>query len=335
MKKILLLLALAATSLAARTPAARAQSAPAAGPVVAPAGALAPAAPTAAGQQFTTSDGVVLHLRVAGQGRPCLFVHGGPGAGSAAVEALAGPALEAQAQLIYLDQRGSGRSGSPAAGPAPDYSLARQVQDIEELREHLHLDRWVLLAHSFGGILATAYARQHPDRVEALVLVNSILNLPASMEATVPYAYGLLPAATRPPLDPAAPLPQRWGMVMALLGQQKLTGQLMYAQDSTGARVSRALRGVPANHDFAASVFQGRYPEYLQDFTPASASLRMPVLVVTGQQDYVTGPDHYRSFRFPRQQVLVLPGKHFALLENQVALSAALRTFLRQLPRKA
>lgn len=326
MKKYLLLLALAATS--SMLPPVVAVAAPALTVLVAPA---------AGEQQFTTSDGVALYVRVAGRGRPCLFVHGGPGAGSVAVEALAGAGLERQLRMIYLDQRGSGRSGSSTGRPAagPDYSLARQVQDMEELREHLHLDRWVLLAHSFGGILATAYARQHPDRVEALVLVNSILNLPASMEATVPYGYGLLPAATRPPLDLAAPLPQRWGMVMGLLGQQKLLAQLMYAQDSTAARISRVSRGVPANHDFATSVFQGRYPEYLQDFTAASAGLPMPVLVVTGQQDYVTGPDHYKSFRFPRQRVVVLPGKHYSLLENQAELGTALRRFLRRLPRRA
>ncbi|WP_375419005.1 alpha/beta fold hydrolase [uncultured Hymenobacter sp.] len=326
MKATLLALALAATSLAAA-----AQPAVSARALISPVVSVVPAA---GGQQLTTSDGVALYVRVAGQGRPCLFVHGGPGAGSGAVEALAGAALARQRlQLIYLDQRGSGRSGSPAG---QDYSLARQVQDLEELREHLHLVRWVLLAHSFGGILATAYARQHPDRVEALVLVNSILNLPASMEATIPYGYGLLPAAPRPPLPgSAAPLPQRWGLVMGLLGQHKLLGQLMYAHDSTGARISRAQRGVPANHDFATSVFQGRYPEYLADFTAASASLRMPVLVITGRQDYVTGPDHYRSFRFPRQRVVVVPGRHFALLENQAALGTALRGFLRRLPRLA
>ena len=39
----------------------------------------------------TTSDGVQLYVRVAGQGQPCVFVHGGPGAGCEAIETLAGP----------------------------------------------------------------------------------------------------------------------------------------------------------------------------------------------------------------------------------------------------
>ncbi|MBU6120318.1 alpha/beta fold hydrolase [Hymenobacter sp. PAMC29290] len=86
----------------------------------------------------TTSDGVRLYVRVEGQGRPCVFVHGGPGAGSEVQETLAGPLLEQHFQMIYLDQRGSGRS---ASSTTKSYGLARQVQDLEELRQQLHLDK--------------------------------------------------------------------------------------------------------------------------------------------------------------------------------------------------
>ncbi|MFD2722101.1 alpha/beta fold hydrolase [Hymenobacter monticola] len=278
---------------------------------------------------LTTSDGVRLYVRVAGQGQPCVFVHGGPGAGSDVIEKLAGPALEPNFQMIYLDQRGSGRS---ASAPAGAYELPRLVQDLEELRHQLHVEKWVLMSHSFGGIIATAYARQYPQRVLGLVLTNSILNLPASMESMATHGYALLPTTTRPPLDAAAPLPQRFGMVMALLNQQHLLNQLMYADDSTAARVSRVQRQpTAANHDFAASLYRpGVINGYLEDFTAATPRLTMPVLVLPGQSDDVTGPQH-QSFRFPHQRVLPLPGKHFVLLENQQGVSQALATFSRQL----
>ncbi|WP_035566586.1 alpha/beta fold hydrolase [Hymenobacter sp. IS2118] len=279
----------------------------------------------------TTSDGVRLYVRVAGEGRPCVFVHGGPGAGAAVQETLAGPLLEQHFQMIYLDQRGSGRSAS-----APDgaYGLPRLVQDLEELRQQLHLDKWVLLSHSFGGLIATAYARQYPQHTLGLVLSNSILNLPASMESLATNGYALLPAATRPPLDPTAPLPQRFGMVMALLNQQHLMDRLMYTSDSTAARVAREMRRQPAtNHDFAASLYRpGVIDGYLEDFTAATPGLKMPVLVLPGQADAVTGPQH-EGFRFAKQQVVVLPGRHNGLLENQPAIGAALTRFVRQLPR--
>ncbi len=230
---------------------------------------------------------------------------------------------------MYLDQRGSGRSGSAANH---NYSLERQVQDMEELRQELHLESWTLMSHSFGGILATAYAQKYPTRVRALILVNSILNLPAAMEATTAYGYTLLPAATRPPLDAAAPLPQRYFMVTGLLQQQRLYNLLQYASDSSAARVSRVLRGQPQNHDFAANMFQ-QPGAYLLDYTPATAALTMPVLVLTGQQDYLTGPDHYRSFRFPHQTNVVLPGRHTPFVDDLPAMSTAIHGFVRRLPR--
>jgi proline iminopeptidase len=279
--------------------------------------------------RFKTSDGVELFVRVAGQGRPCLLVHGGPGAGSEAIETLAGPLLERQFQMIYLDQRGSGRSGS---SPAKAYGLDRVVQDVEEVRQQLQLERWALLSHSFGGLIATAYASKYPQRVEALVLANSILNLPASMESFATAGYALLPAATRPPLDASAPLPQRFGMVSGLLHQQHLLNKLMFVSDSAAARLSRFRPAQPANRDFAASLYQpGVIDGYLQDFTAASARLTMPVLVLPGQYDDVTGPAHHRSFHFPRQQVVPMPGGHYSFFENPQEFEQALAAFRHQL----
>ena len=278
----------------------------------------------------TTSDGVRLYVRVAGQGQPCVFVHGGPGAGCEAIETLAGPMLEKRFRMIYLDQRGSGRS---ASSPTKSYALPRLVQDLEDLRQQLHLEKWVLMSHSFGGLIATAYARQYPQHVLGLVLTNSILNLPASMESMATHGYALLPAATRPPLDAAAPLPQRFGMVMALLNQQHLLDRLMYTQDSTAVRLGRVRPAQPANHDFAASLYEpGVIDGYLEDFTATSRSLTMPVLVLPGQADDVTGPQ-YQSFHFPHQRVVLIPGKHYALLENPREVSTALEAFAHQLPR--
>jgi proline iminopeptidase len=281
--------------------------------------------------RITTSDSVALYVRVAGQGPPCVFVHGGPGAGAEVVEKLAGPVLEHNFQMIYLDQRGSGRSGSSASKA---YGLDRVVLDLEELRQQLHLEKWTLLSHSFGGLIATAYASKYPSRVQVLILANSILNLPASMESFATAGYALLPAATRPPLDPAAPLPQRFGMVSALLNQQHLMARIMYASDSTAARVARCKPAQPASHDFASALFvPGVIDGYLQDFTLASAKLTMPVLVLPGRQDYVTGPAHHESFRFPHQQVVVMPGKHFAFFDSPQEFGRAIAAFKRQLPR--
>ncbi|MFD1874968.1 alpha/beta fold hydrolase [Hymenobacter bucti] len=278
---------------------------------------------------FRTSDSVQLFVKIAGRGVPCVVVHGGPGAGSYGLEHLGLQPLESSLQLIYLDQRGSGRS---ASSPRRAYALARQVQDLEELRIRLGLRQWVLLAHSFGGVIATAYAQRYPERVQALVLVNAVLDPVASLESMVHYGDSLLPAAARPPLPPTAPLPQRLGAVLQALGQQKRLYQLQYAFDTAAARASRMVQPQPGNRDFAAHVFD--FPDYGRDYAPATAALGMPTLVLAGHDDYTAGPRAYRAFRFPRQRVLVLPGRHNLLQEQPALAQQAIRTFVAALPRR-
>jgi len=59
---------------------------------------------------------------------PVVFLHGGPGQGSAHFDALAGPFMERELRMVYFDQRGSGGSERPASG---DYALSTLVEDIE------------------------------------------------------------------------------------------------------------------------------------------------------------------------------------------------------------
>ena len=52
-------------------------------------------------------------------------------------------------------------------------TLQTVVEDLEALRQHLKQDRLVLLGHSWGGMLAMAYAVAHPERVDRLILIGS------------------------------------------------------------------------------------------------------------------------------------------------------------------
>ncbi|WP_426492634.1 alpha/beta fold hydrolase [Hymenobacter sp. 102] len=274
-----------------------------------------------------TSDSVKLFVQVAGKGTPCVFVHGGPGAGSYSFEKLGGNRLEDKLQMVYLDQRGSGRSGSSRT---KNYSMARMVQDLEEVRQQLGVAKWVVMAHSFGGTIATAYAQKYPQRVQALVLTNAVLNPVAGLDSMVAYGSRLLPAAARP--APGLPAMQRFGMVMGALQQQKLAGQLQFSHDSLAARAVHTSRAVSANSDFAQQVFSGRLADYGQDYAPATAQLPMPALIILGQDDRTTGATA-ATFRFPRQQVVTLPGKHNSFQEQPAKFRQAVVSFVQQLPR--
>jgi proline iminopeptidase len=291
-----------------------------------------PAAPPAlaAGPRLVkASDGSELHLHVAGHGPVCLFVHGGPGQDSLSFEQMGGSALEPFVTMVYLDQRGSGTSPD-----ASNYHLDRIVQDFEEVRQALGVDKLCLIAHSFGGVLAVAYANRHPAQVSELVLANATLQFlgPSQMRMQTTFINELL-GRTRPlPPDSdtaglTAARDDAWSALMhSDQGYRVLTDHLATVQKMNAIEGS-----YPRSHGFGAAVIEQRaaVPEYYADYAPMSARIAQPVLVITSARDYAVGPDEYKRFRFPHQQVVMLDGGHISYYDANAAFTAAIRGFLR------
>jgi proline iminopeptidase len=99
-------------------------------------------------------------------GKPALFVHGGPGAGC---DNRARRFFDPDAyRIVLFDQRGCGRSRPHAS--LVDNTTWHLVSDMEQLREHLGIERWLVFGGSWGSTLALAYAQKHPERVSELIL---------------------------------------------------------------------------------------------------------------------------------------------------------------------
>ncbi len=100
------------------------------------------------------------------QGKPVVFVHGGPGSGTEPTQRrFFDPA---HYRILLFDQRGAGRSTPHAS--LVDNTTWHLVADMEALRQHLDIGRWQVFGGSWGSTLALAYAQTHPDRVTELVL---------------------------------------------------------------------------------------------------------------------------------------------------------------------
>jgi pimeloyl-ACP methyl ester carboxylesterase len=116
------------------------------------------------------STGGGLHVDDGGRGTvlPVVFVHGN-GASSAQWRAQLDH-LRGSRRTIAYDLRGMGKSPISTQG---DYSLGAMVSDLEEVTTRRGLQRFVLVAHSYGGAVAATYAARHPERVAGLVFVDS------------------------------------------------------------------------------------------------------------------------------------------------------------------
>jgi len=100
------------------------------------------------------------------EGLPVVFLHGGPGAGSAPIHRrFFDPQFY---RIIVFDQRGCGRS--LPLGELQDNTTDHLVDDMEKLREHLGIGRWLLFGGSWGSTLALAYGLRHSERVLGFIL---------------------------------------------------------------------------------------------------------------------------------------------------------------------
>lgn len=115
-----------------------------------------------------TGDGHQIYWELCGnpEGKPAVFIHGGPGGGIAPYHRqLFNPT---KYKVLLFDQRGCGRSKPHAS--LDNNTTWYLVDDIERLRKMAGVDKWLIFGGSWGSTLALAYGETHPDRVSEMVL---------------------------------------------------------------------------------------------------------------------------------------------------------------------
>ncbi len=123
--------------------------------------------------RLDVGDGQLVYWEEAGNpdGKPVVFVHGGPGGGI--VPAYRRYFDPTRYRVVLFDQRGCGHSLPHAAEPTANLSTNTTwhlVADMEKLREARGIEAWQVFGGSWGSALALAYAETHPERVTELVL---------------------------------------------------------------------------------------------------------------------------------------------------------------------
>jgi proline iminopeptidase len=304
--------------------------------------------PVAGIEWITRPDGSRLALHVtrasAPTEPPMIAVHGGPGVADMAHDAPAFAALAIDRDVYVYDRVGTGAS-TRLADPT-GYTTARGVQDLEAVRVHTGATRVVLHGHSWGILIAVAYAQEHPDHIAALVL-SAPGELPLGGAQPVPGDL-----TTR--LDGA----QKAQLYMRLMRPRNL---FTYALTSADARVAHSLAGdremdrrfgliyresTPALFcdphlvDRVGTTGLGYYAHYVPQLHPDPADepldlqrlamIKVPVLVIKPACDYLpwSGMAGYQH-AFPQALFVMVPGAgHVAYLEQPALYTTLVHSFL-------
>ena len=122
--------------------------------------------------------GIELAIEVRGEGPALVCVHGFGGAKEDFADHL--EALAERWRVITVDLRGHGDSDAPS--DPSSYSLDRLARDVEAVADAVGAERFRLLGHSMGGMVARRIVLDHPERVEALVLMSTAAGPPVGID---------------------------------------------------------------------------------------------------------------------------------------------------------
>jgi proline iminopeptidase len=310
-----------------------------------------PAAPAGPGVLVPLPDGtriqvLTLPARGPATGPPIVVLHGGPGIPemTANVAAL-GPLTLAGREVVLPAQRGAG--ASTRLGDPRGYGRDADVDDLEALRQALGIDRMVLLGHSHGAAVATAYAAAHRDRVDRLVLISPAPPDPADTSPTR-AAAGLS-------------LSRRLQLYGEVLAPRPLLGYLLLQTDPSAAHAFLGDSEADRRNDTVLTVAQPalfchdpppgtppvtgsgfyalQYPQSATaappaDLRPAVRGLPTPALIVKGGCDYLSWRSalDYRDGLADARLLYLPDAGHNAHHERPEATRAAIAAFLDDRP---
>lgn len=282
--------------------------------------------------QRLEAGAVQLHGHVVGsEGAPLVIVlHGGPGGDHRSLRALG--ALRPTHRVLFYDQRGAGLSERV---PEDRMSIADHLNDLDALIASYGGGSVVLIGHSWGAMLATAYLGHRPEAVSSAVLIE-----PGFLDEE-----GLAAFETRRAGFSRSPRVV-WAGLLAGFRARGVEGDPEAARDSIVGEVVHAFANHPANpyhragHPYDAPVWRfgsrasdtfWRNPSAALGAITAGLSFPRPILVLAGECNDWTGPQlqarHAGLFPDARMEVIPEAG-HDTVWDRPDDTLAAIRPFL-------
>ena len=269
-------------------------------------------------------DGNTIHFKTFGSGAPLLIINGGPGMSSEGFIPLAKKFGKTHQAIIY-DQRGTGQSKMSEIDNST-VSLDKMVADIEAIRKHLKIQKWVVMGHSFGGMMASYYASKYPEYTQGLIFSSS-----GGIDMSLFSGLSIRSKLTQAQKDSLS----YW------------EGQIAQGDTSYAARLQRGMYLAPAylydqsfvpaiaerltqgNMTINGLVFQDMRKINF-DCKPALKNYQKPVLIIQGKEDIV--PEkiaNIASETLPNAKVVIIPKcAHYGWLEQPKTYFGEINEFL-------
>ncbi len=271
-----------------------------------------PVANSISEKTFVTINGIEqgMFIRSADTAHPVLlFLHGGPGMPTYALEQRYPTGLEQDFTIVWWEQRGAGLSFS--AGIAPETMTVQQIVDdtvavTDYLRQRFGKDKIYLMGHSWGSFIGIQAAAQAPDRFHAYIGVGQLTNQLESERLAYDYMFkisqeqgnaDMLRKLEAAPFEMTVPLPEPY---MALRDE---------AMHTLGVGTTRDMRSVISgmflptwmDREYTLlekiNIWRGKWSasssqlwnQVLKtDINVAVPKLEIPVYVLLGKYDYTT-----------------------------------------------
>ncbi|MEN6542762.1 alpha/beta hydrolase [Parvibaculum sp.] len=231
---------------------------------------------------FVEVDGALIHYVEAApadhQGAPIVLVHGASGNAGDMVASLM-PELSRRHRVVAFDRPGHGWSERPSNGDVSDPSV--QARILHEAAAKIGLEKPVLLGHSWGGAVATAWALDFPDDLSGLLVLSGATH---PWEGEVAWYHRIV---TTPVIG------------SIFLGLLALPGGLLLARASVAGvfapdtapegyaeRIGLPLLFRP-RHFRANSTDSSRLREHLVTQSQHYQDIRVPTIIITGNRDKV------------------------------------------------
>ena len=246
--------------------------------------------------KFVTIEGARLHFVIKGAGSPVVLVHGNPGS-CRDWSKLYGPITSRYCAFAF-DRPGHGHSDRPSHR---DMTIDVQARMLHAALAELHVERPILVGHSWGGALALIYALTYPQSLAGVVLL-------------APAAYESDDGASFLSKLPALPV---IGDVVNFLFTP-LLGAWVVRED---LKKAFSPDKVPKNYlrDVLSewtrprkvkwySIDDALLTDYLQNFAPRYSDIPAPVSILTGDSDLIVpaAENAYRLHQELRRSELVI-----------------------------